>query len=415
VHIRRIWLDNIGPFNKCDLELPSGTDPTRADVVLLVGPNGSGKTTLLLALATALSGENQLGRRINIGGAVALALHSEGEDSAILSHVPTHDVSLSMPPWLNWKSRNGRRSAGGLVTYYFGHPWSNDIPTFAYEATRTFAQPRRELVITEDASDPLFQSAFMGQGGGEGAFEQWIANTRTKLALAREDGDDQAADRYAHSVAVVEKGISDVIGDSFSLRVSREPLEVRGVINDVETPLHLLPDGLRSALAWLGDILRRLNRMAPQNGTSQTDASIIVLLDEIDAHLHPKWQRSILGVAERLLPDAQIIASTHSPYVVQSASDACVVKLGSHGEKPEIVGAQNMLPIDVVLDDILGVNAQYGAEISTEIQHLVTLRDAVLAARGDRQAFDDAAARLAEKSESLSHLAHALARPLAGR
>jgi predicted ATP-binding protein involved in virulence len=53
----------------------------------------------------------------------------------------------------------------------------------------------------------------------------------------------------------------------------------------------------------------------------------VVLVDEIDLHLHPKWQRDLMGFLTRLFPNTQFIATAHSPLVVQAASDANVVLL----------------------------------------------------------------------------------------
>jgi predicted ATP-binding protein involved in virulence len=54
---------------------------------------------------------------------------------------------------------------------------------------------------------------------------------------------------------------------------------------------------------------------------------LILLLDEVDIHLHPKWQRLILPAVQKLLPNAQIFASTHSPFVVGSVKDAWIYRL----------------------------------------------------------------------------------------
>ncbi len=120
-----------------------------------------------------------------------------------------------------------------------------------------------------------------------GTFETWVTNNRAKLSFAREAGDTQAVARYERIIETVKKAIGELTGSSFSLRVTLEPLEVLGVLNGTATPLDLLPDGLRSSIAWLGDVLRRLDQTERYDGSDPLQSPIVVLLDEIDAHLHP--------------------------------------------------------------------------------------------------------------------------------
>jgi predicted ATP-binding protein involved in virulence len=63
------------------------------------------------------------------------------------------------------------------------------------------------------------------------------------------------------------------------------------------------------------------------------DTTTLVLIDEVDAHLHVAWQMDILPTLQRLLPDAQIICTTHQPLVLDSVPPKCRFKLPSPGEQ----------------------------------------------------------------------------------
>ncbi len=89
----------------------------------------------------------------------------------------------------------------------------------------------------------------------------------------------------------------------------------------VEVPIHSLSDGYRSTLAWVGDLVRRLVEAFP-DAEDPLAASGVVLVDEIDLHLHPKWQRSIVDEVRSLFPNLQFIVSSHSPFVAQDAGEA---------------------------------------------------------------------------------------------
>ena len=54
----------------------------------------------------------------------------------------------------------------------------------------------------------------------------------------------------------------------------------------------------------------------------------VVLVDEIDCHIHPRWQKNILSSFKELFPNCQFIVTTHSPYIVESVSDNEIVRIG---------------------------------------------------------------------------------------
>jgi energy-coupling factor transporter ATP-binding protein EcfA2 len=426
--IRRIWLKDVGSFKELDIEIPAGTRPDRADVVVITGPNGSGKTTLLYALATVLGTVDQLGRRW--GGTSEIAVDISVDEHPPLDHrfvlgtgqgfeqalarwveppdeVPVgtenlwHEPGYTLPPitdrFFEVSYSTPKRWTKGENEEEF--PSSFNFLT--YDSFRRI-DSTNQLAIGDGAPYDPEKGRRFDTSIEVGAFETWIANTRTKIALAREDDDLEALRRYEKTVQTVEGAITDLTGETFSLKVSREPLEVLGVFNGASAPLSMLPDGLRSALAWLGDVLRRLDLMERPEGSDPLQTPIIVLLDEIDAHLHPEWQRKILYVAERLLPNAQLIVSTHSPFVVQSATDACIIKLGAHGESAEVVGPQSGSTFDAVLEDILGVRGDsFSVEIEAQLDTFKQQRNEVLQGKLPYEVLEARANELAALSESL--------------
>lgn len=229
--IRRIWLKDVGPFKELDIEIPAGIRPDRADVVVITGPNGSGKTTLLYALATALNNTDQLGRRWGANGQVVLetADQTELQEGTSICGTgkgsekwigqfrpdigPTQD--FEQLPWFREDSdtqlqaeslRVSISSAGGLTWWKrgpMGDRWPKANSLFAYDAFRRL-DSTAQLVIGEQVHDEPETGGRFGKSVVTGSFETWIANTRTKIALAREDGDDIAVRRYERTLGTVE-------------------------------------------------------------------------------------------------------------------------------------------------------------------------------------------------------------------
>jgi len=82
-----------------------------------------------------------------------------------------------------------------------------------------------------------------------------------------------------------------------------------------------LPDGYRSTITWLADICATWHELAPQGrsrSTNPADIHGIVLLDEIDLHLHPSLQRTLIPRLRKALPNVQFIVTTHSPLILSS-------------------------------------------------------------------------------------------------
>ena len=81
-------------------------------------------------------------------------------------------------------------------------------------------------------------------------------------------------------------------------------------------PVRQLSDGERGTLALVLDLTRRLAQANPALTDPAADAGAVVLIDEIDLHLHPRWQRQIVQNLKTAFPRCQFIATTHSPQVI---------------------------------------------------------------------------------------------------
>ena len=87
--------------------------------------------------------------------------------------------------------------------------------------------------------------------------------------------------------------------------------------NNEELRIEQLSGGYKAILAVVSDIAKRL-AMANPNMTRPLDGEAVILIDELDLHLHPKWQKTIVEDLKRTFPNCQFIVSTHSPFIIQT-------------------------------------------------------------------------------------------------
>jgi hypothetical protein len=96
-------------------------------------------------------------------------------------------------------------------------------------------------------------------------------------------------------------------------------------------PLRQLGYGYRTMIAWMVDFASRMVERYPDSPDPLAEPAV-VLVDEIDLHLHPKWQRELIGFLTERFPNTQFIATAHSPLIVQAASDANIALLRREGD-----------------------------------------------------------------------------------
>ncbi|WP_288996834.1 AAA family ATPase [uncultured Psychrobacter sp.] len=139
----------------------------------------------------------------------------------------------------------------------------------------------------------------------------------------------------------VRTAISAFMPDLSNIRVQRKPrLHMAVDKNGQSLNVMQLSQGEKSLMALVGDIARRLAMMNPDlDNPLQGDG--IILIDEVDMHLHPSWQRNLVPRFTATFPNCQIVLSTHSPLVISDQKDILVYLLddGEIGALPPLYGA----------------------------------------------------------------------------
>lgn len=120
--------------------------------------------------------------------------------------------------------------------------------------------------------------------------------------------------------------------------------------------VELLSDGEKSLLAMISDLSRRLAE-SYSDLENPLEAPALVLIDEIELHLHPAWQRMIIPQLIKTFPNCQFIVTTHSPQVLSHVDAECIHILDYEGDNVIVKRPENSFGLDSnrILEDILGV------------------------------------------------------------
>lgn len=196
-----------------------------------------------------------------------------------------------------------------LAVYYDVHRAVLDVPLRVREKLKN--TPREAY---HDA---------LGHGGTD--FRGFFAWFRDREDAENERIRDESAyvDRDLQAVRKAVEGFTQFT----DLRIRRKP-SLRMTVKKNATELNVLQlsDGEKCLLALVGDLARRLSLLNTDK-ENPLDGEGVVLIDEIDLHLHPKWQRSVVTSLERTFPNCQFIITTHSPQVVGELPPEAVLLL----------------------------------------------------------------------------------------
>ena len=347
IYFRSLELQSVRCFGnrqRLDLSDKNG-DP--AQWILILGDNGVGKTTLLQCLAwmrpvlhmdsetecidgiePALSNEeNEVWNSlIRMGGNVDVLLKAMlgagqnlGEESG--------DEAGNLTTSIEMQGKNGllhdRKVAGPAATK-FSRFLSSDLAIFAYGTTRRPGTLKRD---GEELSDPL---ASLFRESTELYDAEDILLKLDHRAKSGERQDEDILKRVKQILATVLPDIEDEgkihIRAPQVFGARKGPGGVQFETPYGKVPLSGLSLGYQTTLTWIVDLALRLYDRYPNSSNPLAEPGI-VLIDNIDLHLHPRWQRRMMADLTRLFPAVQFIATAHSPLIVQAAENAKLVVL----------------------------------------------------------------------------------------
>ncbi len=405
--IRKLQLKNIGVFDDETIEFQPCPVKDKAEIHIFTGQNGSGKTTILTALASAFddfgtSEENKQSNLIN--------KRFKDSDSNItiefdLAKVAIYKSLMINSPKLLLKTHYDNDFKSYEDSLNSSRLYSYDYAVFAFSGYRQIQSEQIEAIKEPKDFNPLSQSLeFIKDYSQKNqlTINQLIANNISKSAIEKGRNEDKSA-KFANVIKSIEKAISEITDWRIEFDLETEPTNLVTKINGEELDFDVLPDGLRSLISWIADLLGRVDLLKWQDDLPIFEKSLILFLDEIEVHLHPAWQRKVLPVVQKLFKNSQIFVSTHSPFVVNSIDDAWVYKLELEDGKAkvaEVVESENSNSITQVLREIFDVEQWFGLEVQNKLDRFEELRDKILSngsSEGDESELLDKARELAEE------------------
>jgi len=399
----RLVAEGVGPFERLDLDLSDGRGQPHLGPHILAGVNGSGKSTVLRTIAWILANEDkgfdfERWRQLTIGHPHSRALLVVQWPTLDLRAVALSYTSATVDPALQrWVASEcpGVRQGGNP-------DWFNSA---AYaSAIRLSHLPSPDLSKTLESSNfnaMAFESAVQND-----AIQAWLLSLYSKRAIARER--EQPDEPYKRSLDRFERALRLIYGEDVVFEVEIEPrFEPRLRFRNRSLNFSQLPDGIRSTVGWIADFMMRQDMVEwhPSLGGKRPG---ILLLDEIDTHLHPLWQRRLLPAMRAALPDVQIIVTSHSPFVISSCpgSRVHVLDIDERGT------AHNRVPVDspigesvlTTLKEIFGVDSRFDIRTEQELNDWNTLKRSEVAGTltdSERQRLIELTELLSNRSEEL--------------
>lgn len=164
-------------------------------------------------------------------------------------------------------------------------------------------------------------------------------------------------------LALVNNALAIVVEDAKGLKydLKQKSLLVAWASTDgatrEPTAFENLSDGQRAVIGLVADIARRMCILNPQLGDAVTNETQgVVLIDELDMHLHPRWQRILTSGLKRAFPKVQFIVASHSPQVLGELKPEEIILLRSSGTTHPQVSYG--LTSSQVLEEIMGAEAR---------------------------------------------------------
>ena len=331
-----IALKNFKCFEELHLELHPHFN-------VLLGVNGTGKTSILEAIRVAIGslylGLDKYKNRIEVPSItnddIRLAHLEQQFPTEVLARGTMEPLGLPELNQYTWmrsvETRGGRTRYGEAmqILEYARELQRNvragkkqNLPLLAYFSTDRYKKERRERKIQPEGTRLRgYYKALEPRTNIKFFLDLYMTETLDQLQTGEKSPVLEAVNTAVRK-CVQCKSVT------YFVKQQEICLEYE---NGDRMPFHLLSDGVRSTLAMVMEIAYRAYLLNPHLGAeAPLQTSGVVLIDEIDLHLHPEWQRRIANDLRRAFPNLQFIATTHAPLIVSSLNDCRIYSIANN-------------------------------------------------------------------------------------
>lgn len=314
--IRRVKIENFRALR--DISIQFGEPGSeRAPWLMLLGENATGKSSILQAIALALAGGNEARRRVSPKKLLSTGAFS----GSIKVWFWDQDEPAELRFRRNFNHFEGTHGPSAIVLGYGALRYS-ERRTRDYDGT-----PRFTRIV------PLLRPI-----AGIRYPADWL--------LRLDDKRFDTAARALQSVLPAGAGGMERIGRNLLFEVQGH----RALLSELSA-------GYQTIIGICADLMQLLF----ERWDTLSSATAIVLIDEIDAHLHPRWAMRIVGALRDAFPQVQFIASTHDPLTLRGLRDGEVMLL-RRDEEGRLVADQNLPPLEGMQVDQILTSRVFGLE-----------------------------------------------------
>lgn len=305
-------------------------------LTLLLGENGAGKTNILDGIAVGLGAVATLLPEVK-----GISFKKDDLRQVKNEKAPFTRVKLTTEDGIVWdrterKNKLPRRllkntRAVGLsnLKSYLEDLYEQlemdqneiDLPLFAYygvsRAVMDVPLSRKGFPKNYHRYQAL-QGALEADIRFRAAFKWFYAKEQEELRLQR---DKKNFEVYLPELQVVRMAIEQTFPGISNPQIETNPLRLVVEENGENLNITQLSDGYKTMLALIIDLASRMALANPHLGEGALKSKAMVMIDEIDLHLHPEWQRRVVSDLLRVFPNAQFFLTTHSPYIVESINN----------------------------------------------------------------------------------------------
>ncbi|MCX7109772.1 MAG: AAA family ATPase [Proteobacteria bacterium] len=327
MYIQSIEISNLKSFSKLNLELDENTSKQGWHVI--IGPNGSGKSSLVRAVAFALIGTPEVfGARpdtnswIRSGQKEAILKLEIIEDNNYDYRAGSKILQGDFKILIDIKIKNLFVDSSSCDREYGDTIWRNEASGWfsaGFGPFRRFTGGNSDLHRLYSSHPRLARHlSLFGEDVALTEALTWLRDLRFKQLESQ--GQNNLIDKI--KTFINQEGFlpfgAKLMGVNSAQVVFRDGA-------GVDIPVLELSDGYRSILSLTFELIRQMAACFPKHELfDETGMSIVipgvVLIDEVDVHLHPNWQRAIGPWLCRLFPQVQFIVTTHSSFVCQEAT-----------------------------------------------------------------------------------------------
>ncbi|HBF33118.1 TPA: ATPase [Candidatus Sumerlaeota bacterium] len=307
-------------------------------ITLLVGVNGAGKTTIIDAMAILLSRAIVRLQGSNAGIRKIQETDICNRESSATLELTCQGNSTQEITWRLRQARKGRtvslfsKMKAAALKELIG--WASEIqsqieqndarinvPLFVYYSTGRSVLDIPLKIRTRHNFDLL--AAYNGSLSSGTKFREFFEWYRNREDIENEHFRESKKTIEDPQLKAVRKAIEAFVPEFSNISVKRNPLRMEVTKDGKKLRVDQMSDGEKCLFAMVGDLARRL-AIANPNRKDVLQGEGIVLIDEIDLHLHPAWQRRVITALTDTFPNCQFIVSTHSPQVYGEVQADCI-------------------------------------------------------------------------------------------